>query len=155
MKVLYRITVGALLVFGLSLCQRKECQTPPPQYNFAFVTAQQKPVVSDSLQAASLRLVYYSSTGTKIIIPTASFKPYPSDGPATYVYRMGYDVIGQSQPSEYTVEVGGQPVSKLSLTAQKNNSDCDGWMHVTNVRSNQQSIPVNPDNVTYVVKVDV
>lgn len=155
MKSIYAIGMGTLLICGLSLCQRRECQTPPPQYDFAFITAQQRPIVTDSLQAASLRLVYYSSTGTKMTVPITNFKPYPSKGPSHYVYRMGYDLISQNQPTDYTVEVGGQAINKLSLTTQKNISDCDGWMHLTDVRSNQKPVSINSDNTTYLIQVDL
>jgi len=155
MKSIYAVAIGTLIIFGLSLCQRKDCQAPPPQYDFAFITAQQKPIVTDSLQAISLRLVYYSSAGTKTIVPITNFKPYPSNGPSKYVYRVGYDLISQNQPTEYTVELGGQAINKLSLTTQKNNSDCDGWMHLIDVRSNQKPVSIDPDNITYLIKVDL
>lgn len=158
MRTLYTIIVGSLITLGLSSCERKLCQNSPPQYNFAFVTAQQKPVVADSLQAASLRLTYYSSTGIKTSVALTWFTPYPSDGPSKYVYRIAYELIDQvnlNKPTVYTLELNGQAINKLSLTTQKNNTDCDGWMHLTEVRSNQIPISISSDNLTYSIQVDL
>lgn len=152
MKSIYIIIIGALIFFG---CEQRECQAPPPEYNFAFITSQKEPIATDSLQAASLRLVYNSPAGMKMIVPVTDFKPYPSSGPSKYIYRMNYNLIGQNHPAEYTVEIGGQAVSKLSLTTQKNNNRCNGWMYLTDVRSNQKPVTIDPSNTTYLVRVDL
>lgn len=152
MKSIYTIIVGALIISG---CEQRACQSPPPEYSFAFVTSQQEPVVIDSLQAASLRLVYNSPAGVKMIVPIADFKPYPSDGPSKYTYRMNYNLISQNHPTEYTVEVGGQAISKLSLITKKNDNRCNGWMYLTDVRSNRKPVTIDPNNTTYVVRVDL
>lgn len=150
MKSIYLIIIGSLIILG---CERRACQSPPPNYNFAFITSQQEPVVQDSIQAASLRLVYNSPTGTKMIVPATDFKPYPSTGPSKYTYRMDYNLIAQNHPPEYTIEVGGQAVGKLSLTAQINNNRCDGWMHLTDVRSNNKPVSIDSYTSTYTINV--
>ncbi len=149
------IVAGLLTSLILPGCERRECTNPPPQYQFAFVTAQGQPIVTDSLQAKTLRLAYTSTSGSRLVIPQTQFRPIPTTTQYRYVYQLSHELISNDvQPRQYTIELSEQPVGTLQLTAQQRNSECDKWMHLTEVQANQKLVSIGTDNVTYQITID-
>lgn len=141
------------IIFTLS-CERKLCQSPPPSYNIAFVDSQGQAFVNDSLQATTLRLSSTSSTGVRTMISSADFKPVISNDHYKFIYNIGYSLFAQSEQNQYTVEVNNKVVGNLVFKSQRDNSPCNGWMHLTEVRYNDQVVDRGADNVTYVITLN-
>ena len=155
MELVYR---GAAIIFSVFLClscQQEECQSPPPRYNFAFTDSQGRPVVNDSLQATLIRLTSVSSAGVKTVVPVTDFKPIISNERYNFVYNMSYDVFAKSEEVLCTIETAGRTLGTLNLTSRRNNNRCNGWMNLSEVRFNNQPIDLEPDNVTYVVRMSL
>ncbi len=149
------VVAGLLSSLMLTGCERRECTNPPPQYQFAFVTAQGQPIVTDSLQAKTLRLAYTSTSGSKLVVPQAQFRPIPTTTQYRYVYQLSHELIGNEvQPRQYTIELSEQPVGTLQLTVQQRNTECDKWMHLTEVQANHKPVLIGTDNVTYQITID-
>lgn len=149
------IVAGLISSLMLAGCEQRECTNPPPQYQFAFVTPQGQPLVADSLQAKTLRLAYTSTSGSKMVIPQAQFRPIPTNTPYRYVYQLSHELIGsEAQARQYAIELNEQPVGTLRLTAQQRNTKCDKWMHLTEVQANQKPVSIGADNVTYQITVE-
>jgi hypothetical protein len=153
MKFIQIILFSLGIIFTLS-CERKECQNPPPSYNVAFVDSQGQAFVNDSLQATTLRLSSTSSTGVRTIISSADFRPIVSNDRYKFIYNIGYNLFAQSEQNQYVVEVNNKVLGKLVFKNQRDNSPCDGWMHLTEVRFNDQVVNRGADNVTYMVTLN-
>ncbi|MBD2705319.1 hypothetical protein IC229_32170 [Spirosoma sp. BT702] len=142
-----------LLNVGFALsCRQRLCQSPPPSYNFAFINPQGQSVFNDTLQAGALRLSYASSTGTRSIVSKAEFKPLVTNDQYKILYQVQYNVFAQAEQNQYTVEIDNKAIGSLTLTSRRDNSECDGWMHLTEVRFNNQQIALGA-NLTYVITV--
>lgn len=149
------IVAGLISSLMLTGCDQDPCLTSPPQYQFAFVTAQGQPLVTDSLQVKTVRLAYTSTSGSKLVVPQTQFRPIPTNTSYRYVYQLSHELIGsETQPRQYTIELNEQPVGTLRLTAQQRNTKCDKWMHLTEVQANQKPVSVGADNVTYQITID-
>ncbi|GAB3022990.1 hypothetical protein GCM10027185_21590 [Spirosoma pulveris] len=154
MKFLYSILFLSGLIFTLS-CQRQACQNPPPAYTVAFTNAQGQAFINDSLQAATLRLSSISSAGVRTVLSPVDFRPVASNDRYKFVYQVGYSLFDKNEQNRFTVELNNNALGSLELKSQRDNSKCDGWMHLTEVRFNDQVVGRSADNVTYAIKLNL
>ncbi|MBD2703326.1 hypothetical protein IC229_21960 [Spirosoma sp. BT702] len=139
--------------FGLA-CEQQKCQAPPPTYNVAFVNSQGQPLIGDPLQADAVHIWYTSSTGVPIHLPKTDFKAIASNDSYKFIYNVGYDLFARSEQTQYTVALSDKVLGTLSMTSRRNESKCNGWMHLTGMRFNNEPVSLGADNVTYVLKVN-
>lgn len=149
-----RIILISLGIISTLSCERKDCQSPPPRYNVAFIDSRGQAFVNDSLQAATLRLSSTSPTGVRTMISSADFKPVISNDRYKFIYNVGYDLFAQSEQNQYTVGINDKVVGNLVFKSQRDNSPCNGWMRLTEVRFNDQVVSRSEDNVTYVITLN-
>lgn len=150
MRFTHIILLSLGIIFTLS-CEGRECQIPPPSYHVAFVDSRGQAFVNDSSQARALLLSATSTTGVRTVTSSADFRPVVSNDRYKFVYDMGYNLFAQSGQNQYRVEVNRKVLGNLVLKGQRDTSPCDGWMHLTEVRFNDQVVSRGADNVTYVI----
>ncbi|ADB41268.1 hypothetical protein [Spirosoma linguale] len=153
MKFIKIILFSLSIIFTLS-CERKACQNPPPSYNIAFVDSQGQAFVNDSLQATTIRLSSTSSAGVRTIVSSTDFKPVVSNDRYKFVYTVGYNLFAQNEQNQYRVEVNSKVIGNLVVKSQRDNSSCDGWMHVTEVRFSDKVVSQSADNIMYVITLN-
>lgn len=85
------------------------------------------------------------------MISSADFRPVVSNDRYKFIYNIGYNLFGQREQNQYIIELNNKMANSLVLKSQRDNSPCDGWMHLTEVRLNDQVVSRDADNVTYVI----
>lgn len=147
-------TLGALLLIGFMLallagCKGNvACQSPPPAVRLIVVTPAGKPVITPD-NAAQITVQY---TRNGYLTPVSDVQISPATG-----LVESYELIGVARQATDTTHIylsaGNKPLGIIQLKTYVDNSRCDGWTHISELRFNGQVVPYDNLKTGYVLTV--
>ena len=125
--VVYLILTSFGLLFS---CGKKACQSPPPTLRFMLMEANGKNLITDA--NAGKVSVQYTNGGQLIRVSDVQLS-----ASTTYAFTS-YEMIPIARQSADTthfyVLINNKTVGPIQLKTYVDNSECDGWTHISELR---------------------
>lgn len=134
-----------LLIAVLASCEKDHllCQNSPPTLRFSI-----RDTKGDTAsKTATLRITYVKGD-SKSEIPDTNYR---NGILSSYDLVMKAHELGNS--TVFSVEADGVKIADLTLRTYLDQSDCDGWVHASEVKSGNKVLEVDKTSYAYVIQL--
>lgn len=132
---------AALLIFcgfvSITACERKLCQNPPPTNRLLLV----QPDGSNAVTATNASRVTIRHTKEGKLVSTKNVRVSNPPEYAVESYEMNVISRQLNDTTHFYVSVDDKLFGVVQLKTHVDNSSCDGWTHVSELRFNGRIVP--------------